>query len=72
MVVAELKVDASLCRTVGSLRDDKAVLVLHVVKVDGRTIFDPTGSLFLEPGDQVTLQATLQAYQLLRQKQRAA
>jgi Trk K+ transport system NAD-binding subunit len=72
MVVAELKVDASLCRTVGSLRDDKAVLVLHLVKTDGRTIFDPAGSLMLDPGDRVTLQATLQAYQLLRQKQRAA
>jgi Trk K+ transport system NAD-binding subunit len=72
MVVAELTVDASFCRTVASLRDDKAVLVLHLVKTDGRTIFDPTGSLMLDPGDRVTLQATLQAYQLLRQKQRAA
>ena len=71
MVVAEMKL-ASQLGTVAELRDQSGVLVLHLVRKGGETIFDPTGACCFEPGDVVTVQATLQAYQGLREKLLAA
>ena len=69
MVVAELLVDAPLSgRTVADLRDRSAALVIHLVKRDGAKLFDPAGATRLEAGDRVTLQATLQAWQALRER----
>jgi Trk K+ transport system NAD-binding subunit len=73
MVVAELTVDARLAgRSVARLRDEDRVLIVHLVKKDGQTVFDPPGSSMVEPGDRVTLQATLQMYQSLQEKLLAA
>jgi voltage-gated potassium channel len=72
MVVAELSVQGSLSgRSVAQLRDDN-VLIIHLVRKNGETIFDPAGSCCFEAGDVVTVQATLQAYQGLREKLLAA
>jgi Trk K+ transport system NAD-binding subunit len=73
MVVVELAVDALLAgRTVARLRDENGALIIHLVKRDGQTVFDPPGSSLLEAGDRLTMQATLQAYQGLREKLLAA
>ena len=73
MVVAELTVDAYLAgRSVAQLRDENGVLIIHLVKKDGQTVFDPPGTSFVEAGDRVTLQATLQMFQGLREKLLAA
>lgn len=71
MVVAEMEVSRQL-GSVAELRDQSGVLVIHLVRKNGETIFDPTGSCCFEPGDVVTVQATLQAYQGLREKLLAA
>lgn len=72
MVVAELVIDQLAGRTVAALRDLHGVLVLHIVRASGTTLWDPAGSLRLESGDRVTVQATLDAYQGLRRQLRAA
>jgi Trk K+ transport system NAD-binding subunit len=73
MVVAELTVDARLAqRTVAQLRDESGTLVIHLVRKDGQTVFDPGGATRFEAGDIVTVQATLQAWQGLRAKLLAA
>ncbi len=73
MVVGELMVNARLAgRSVAQLRDENGVLIIHLVKKDGQTVFDPTGVSFLEAGDRITLQATLQTYQGLRENLLAA
>jgi Trk K+ transport system NAD-binding subunit len=67
MVVAELTMQGAICgRSVAELRDESGVLVIHIVRKNGETIFDPSGRCCFEPGDVVTLQATLDAYQRLR------
>jgi hypothetical protein len=48
------------------------VLIIHLVKKNGQTVFDPTGVSSLEAGDRITLQATLQTYQGLRENLLAA
>ena len=73
MVVAELTVEGRLAgKTVAQLRDENSALILHISKKGGETLFDPVGAIRLEAGDQVTLQATLQAYQGLRETLLAA
>jgi Trk K+ transport system NAD-binding subunit len=73
MVVAELTMKGPICgRTVAQLRDESGVLVIHLVRKSGETVFDPAGACCFEPGDVVTVQATLQAYQGLREKLLAA
>ena len=73
MVVAELTVSGDICgKSVAQLRDQGGVLVIHLVRKSGETIFDPSGPCCFEPGDKVTLQAALQAYQGLREKLLAA
>ena len=73
MVVAELAVSGSVCgRSVAQLRDESGVLVIHLVRKTGEVIFDPSGPCCFEAGDVVTVQATLQAYQGLRDKLLAA
>jgi Trk K+ transport system NAD-binding subunit len=73
MVVAELAIAGGLCgRSVAQLRDESGVLIIHMVRKTGETIFDPPGPCCFEPGDQVTVQATLQAWQGLRDKLLAA
>lgn len=72
MVVAELLIEELAGRTVAVLRDLHGVLVLHVVRAAGVTLWDPAGSVRLEAGDRVTVQATLDAYQGLRRQLRAA
>ena len=73
MVVAELVVSPPLAgRTVAQLRDENSALVLHLVKKDGQTVFDPPGAVALEAGDRATLQSTLEAYRGLREKLLAA
>lgn len=73
MVVAELTVQGDVCgRTVAQLRDESGVLVIHLVRKSGETVFDPAGPCCFDPGDVVTVQATLQAYQGLRDRLIAA
>ena len=72
MVVAELAVDQLAGRTVAALRDLYGVLVLHLVKTTGVSLWDPAGSMRLDSGDRVTVQATLEAYQGLRRQLKAA
>jgi len=57
---------------VGQLRDESGVLIIHLLKRGGESIFDPVGACRVEEGDQVTLQATITAYQGLREKLLAA
>lgn len=54
------------------LRDESSVMVIHLVKRGGETSFDPVGACPVEEGDQVTVQATLNAWEGLRDKLRAA
>jgi voltage-gated potassium channel len=69
MVVAVLEAKGVLVgASVASLRDDAGALVLHLSRRTGGTLFDPRGSVQLEAGDQVTLQATLEAYRALRER----
>jgi len=69
MVVAELTMQGPICgRSVAELRDESGVLVIHLVRKSGETIFDPAGQCCFGPGDLVTVQATLKAYQGLREK----
>jgi voltage-gated potassium channel len=69
MVVAELTIAGPICgRSVAQLRDESGVLVIHMVRKNGEKIFDPAGPCCFEPGDVVTVQATLQAWQGLREK----
>ncbi len=73
MVVAELKMQGEICgRSVAQLRDESGVLVIHMVRKNGETLFDPSGRCCFDPGDIVTVQATLDAYQRLRDKLLAA
>ncbi len=73
MVVAELIMQGPLCgRSVAQLRDEAGVLVIHIVRKSGETLFDPAGQCCFDPGDRVTVQATLKAYQGLRGKLIAA
>lgn len=73
MVIAELTVDRRLAgHTVARLRDESSATVIHLVKKDGQTFFDPIGAVGVELGDTLTLQATLQAYQSLRERLLAA
>ena len=73
MVVAELRMQGELCgRSVAQLRDESGVLVIYIVRKNGETIVDPSGKCCFDPGDVVTVQATLQAYQGLRDKLLAA
>jgi len=48
------------------------VLVIYILRKSGETIVDPSGKCRFDPGDVVTVQATLQAYQGLRDKLLAA
>ena len=67
MVLADLQVDAMLeNHTVAELRDSFGMLLVYLVRPDGSVQFNPTGSLRLQGGDRVTVQATLAAYQELR------
>jgi len=74
MVVAEIQVQGGLIagKTVGQLRDESGVLIIHLLKRGGESTFDPVGACRVEEGDQVTLQATITAYQGLRGKLLAA
>lgn len=74
MVVAELEVRGDLVagKTVAQLRDEIGVLIIHLRKPDGETFFDPVGACCVEEGDKVTLQATLKAFQGLRDRLLAA
>ena len=73
MVVAELTMQGPLCgRSVAQLRDESGVLVIHIVRRSGETLFDPAGQCCFDPGDVVTVQATLKAWQGLREKVIAA
>ena len=73
MVVAELTMQGPICgKSVAQLRDESSVLVIHLVRKSGETIFDPAGQCCFDPGDVVTVQATLKAYQGLREKLIAA
>jgi voltage-gated potassium channel len=73
MVVAELTVGGYVTgQTVAKLRDESGVLVIHLVRKTGETVFDPAGACCFEPGDVVTVQATLQAWQGLRERLIAA
>jgi len=74
MVVAEIQVRGGLIagKTVGQLRDESGVLIIHLLKRGGESTFDPVGATRVEEGDQVTLQATITAYQGLREKLLAA
>jgi voltage-gated potassium channel len=67
MVVAELvATDSFVGKTVAALRDERGVLVLHLVHKSGDTVFDPPGSVQVELGDRITLQATLAAWEKMR------
>lgn len=69
MVVAEVTVQGNVSgQTVAALRDQAGVLVIHLVRKSGEMLFDPAGACCFEPGDVVTVQATLQTYQGLRDK----
>jgi voltage-gated potassium channel len=73
LVVAELSVDAVLGQnTVGQLRDEASALVIQVRRADGSVVFDPQGAVRLGKGDDVTLQATLDAYRSLRSRMERA
>ena len=48
------------------------MLIIHLLKRGGESTFDPVGASRVEEGDQVTLQATITAYQGLREKLLAA
>jgi voltage-gated potassium channel len=73
MVVAEIVMQGRICgSSVAQLRDESGVLVIHMVRKNGETIFDPSGRCCFDPGDVVTVQATLDAYQSLRDKVLAA
>ena len=73
MVVAELTIGVPVAgRTVAALRDESGVLVLHLVRKSGETVFDPAGACCFETGDVVTVQTTLEAWQGLREKLLAA
>ena len=73
MVVAELTMQGPICgKSVAQPRDESSVLVIHLVRKSGETIFDPAGQCCFGPGDVVTVQATLMAYQGLREKLIAA
>src|ERR1041384_46102 len=73
MVIAELTVAGDVCgRSVAQLRDESGVLVIHTVRRSGEKLFDPAGPCCFDAGDVVTVQATLQAYQGLREKLLAA
>ncbi|HWE24400.1 MAG TPA: NAD-binding protein [Myxococcales bacterium] len=67
MVIADLQVGAMLeNKTIAELRDGSATLVVHLVRADGSTQFEPAGTVRLSRGDRVTVQATLSAYRELR------
>jgi voltage-gated potassium channel len=67
MVVAELLADGVLTgKTVGALRDESGVLVIHLVRANGEMLFDPPGRTQVQSGDRLTLQATLQAWERMR------
>lgn len=69
MVVAELTMQGNICsRSVAQLRDEAGVLVIHMVRKSGEIIFDPSGPCCFDEGDVVTVQASLAAYQALREK----
>ena len=52
MVVAELRMQGSICeRSVAQLRDESGVLVIHLVRKTGETLFDPSGKCCFDPGD---------------------
>ena len=69
MVIAELLVDSILeGQTVAELRDSFGMLLVCLVRPDGSVQFNPTGSVRLLAGDRVTVQATLSAYQELRDR----
>jgi len=73
MVVAELTMQGMICgRSVAQLRDESGVLVIHMVRKSGEIIFDPSGPCCFDQGDIVTVQASLAAYQSLREKLLAA
>ena len=69
MVVAMLKASRGLSqRTVAELRDEAGMVVLHLVRKAGGDLFDPRGTVRVEEGDLITLQSTLDAYRVLREK----
>jgi voltage-gated potassium channel len=73
MVVAELTMQGMICgRSVAQLRDESGVLVIHMVRKTGEIIFDPAGPCCFDEGDVVTVQASLAAYEALREKLMAA
>jgi voltage-gated potassium channel len=74
MVVVEVEVRGRHIagKTVAQLRDESGVLILHLRRREGEPIFDPVGACSIEEGDRITLQATLEVYQGLREKLLAA
>jgi Trk K+ transport system NAD-binding subunit len=74
MVVVEVEVRGRHIagKTVAQLRDESGVLILHLRRREGEPVFDPVGACSIEEGDRITLQATLEVYQGLREKLLAA
>jgi len=70
MVVAEVPAFPGLAgETVEELRVKHQLGILHVVNARNEHQFEPPGTLRLEPGDRVAVQATLQAWQKFRARQ---
>jgi Trk K+ transport system NAD-binding subunit len=73
MVMAELTVGGDMSgRTVAYLRDENRVFAIHLVRKNGEVQWGPPGDCRLESGDVITVQATLQAWQGLRERLLAA
>lgn len=67
VVVAELAAGPALAgRAVGDLLARSHLTVLHAVRADGTTLFEPPPATVLAAGDRLTLQATLNAWQAFR------
>jgi Trk K+ transport system NAD-binding subunit len=69
MVIAEWPAGAALKgRTVGDLHTANRLTVLHLVRADGVSLFDPADGETIAAGDRVTVQATLAAWQEFQAK----
>ncbi len=69
MVIAEWPAGSALAgRTVGELHQSERLTVLHLVRVGGASIFEPDDREPLTTGDRVTVQATLEAWQVFQEK----
>ena len=67
LVIAEIPAGPRLAgRSIGELRGQHHLTVLHLVRAAGGTVFDPDEELRLAAGDLVTTQSTLEAWQRFR------